>query len=340
MRANMENDAGPSNGQRQAPPPPPKKMGRSSARRVQFDTNPTIFNITPLVEKQPGIIRMPEASKSIQEDMESPPADEEQLSDLSSSSSNLSTSEEGIEDMDENSQESVHIIEEASQQSVQIIDDESNQQSVQFIDEVSQHSVHDDESSEQRRQLLDTITVGRKETKAGNVIYEYEVPSMEMMSRDSEMEEEQEAPTPSESVEEHHGKEITELLSDKCMDSDDMHAFHHGRARKAQAQRLPWCQLFAPSGPREFLGKSKLDCLELKEWLDLWAKRLGWLKQEESKKKKAAESKGQRKKRAIFEEEDAEGDSDQEFDCEPEVEQLKNPLVLEGPNGCGKTAMV
>lgn len=51
---------------------------RRPVRRVEFDAKPPLVHeITPLEDKQIGIVRMPEASKELQEDMESPPENDE-----------------------------------------------------------------------------------------------------------------------------------------------------------------------------------------------------------------------------------------------------------------------
>lgn len=118
------------------------------------------------------------------------------------------------------------------------------------------------------------------------------------------------------------------------MNPFELDAFHRGQSKQSSANRQLWSQLFSPSSPNEYFGKSRMDFQELTEWLGQWRERLSWLKREEAKKQ--AQNKYKRR-RTDFEEE-ADDNEDQDF--QPVGEHLNNPVIIEGPSGSGKTTMV
>ncbi|KAL7071990.1 hypothetical protein ACQ4LE_008384 [Meloidogyne hapla] len=90
------------------PEPPAKKTRSKSSRKVQFNANPQILEITPLVEKPAGVVRMPEASKSVEEDMNSPTKAADEL--IVMLNDPLMDKLIKSENCDDNSQQSIEII--------------------------------------------------------------------------------------------------------------------------------------------------------------------------------------------------------------------------------------
>uniref|UniRef100_A0A914KMI7 ATPase AAA-type core domain-containing protein n=1 Tax=Meloidogyne incognita TaxID=6306 RepID=A0A914KMI7_MELIC len=89
--------------------PPIKRLRSKSHRKVQFDANPQILEITPLVEKPTGQVRMPEPSKSIEQDFASP-AREDELIILLADDSLMGKGVKDENGEDNNSRQSIEIM--------------------------------------------------------------------------------------------------------------------------------------------------------------------------------------------------------------------------------------
>jgi CRISPR/Cas system-associated endonuclease/helicase Cas3 len=120
------------------------------------------------------------------------------------------------------------------------------------------------------------------------------------------------------------------------MDNAELHAFTSGKMAAEKQQKL-WYQRFEPFAATEIFTKTAVDYNQLSEWLGQWADKLTW-------KKKLEQAKERRNKAYKFlekeEDEDDNGKDELEEDVQIGQQQMENPIILEGPTGCGKTTMV
>lgn len=77
-------------------------------RKVQFDANPPqVLEITPLVEKPTGLVRMPEPSRGFDEDLVSPLKDTDKLIELLADGTIMGNK---LKNEDDNSHQSIELI--------------------------------------------------------------------------------------------------------------------------------------------------------------------------------------------------------------------------------------
>ncbi|PAV90376.1 hypothetical protein WR25_09812 [Diploscapter pachys] len=129
--------------------------------------------------------------------------------------------------------------------------------------------------------------------------------------------------------------EMTEQLAAVCLQSeraDD--PFSHPQVREivenSSLHRLPWTELLAPATIFEWVG-SESQTSRLQKVIESWKAKIKRITDKKNQVKEKTKKKSKRKR--------AKSESDSDWEDEEE-DRLPNPLVLAGPTGSGKSALI
>ncbi|KAL3080029.1 hypothetical protein niasHT_034587 [Heterodera trifolii] len=252
----------------------PKKK-RTAKRRVDFVSQPEIYEITPLTDKPIGVKRLPPECRPrdhTEKDLESPevgPA-------ASSEEHEYSTSE------------------------VEIVDDSANISNI-LLTATKPPSKKKEPVSRRAKVFRGMPKFDLSEDSENTDVKDQ---SLKNKNNDKTMED-------------------NSLLSPK-----ELNAIKNGAMMKAKAASQLWSSLFCPKDEEAIFATDAY--AKLNSWLLSWMERL--------RKKQQIEGENGRKgkKRRT----DLEEEEDEEYLDDSGEEPPENPVILTGPTGCGKTAMV